>query len=176
MSLIIILTSATLNPGISASLSLTSRSSQIQLALAWTAESGETLWGTGPRQATHIAQLRPSAPLVHWRAFSPINRTCWLGLLTKDCMNLYTLATCWSAKDRPCTISGSSCLWVVYGILRVLLMALFHSVFICLACLLSRECQSCRSLPMWARHVGPSAKYQCKYKLKPTFWVRQVGL
>ena len=67
MSLIIILTSARLNPGISASLSLTSRSSQTQLALAWTAESGETkvlLWGTGPRDATHFAQLRPSVPLV----------------------------------------------------------------------------------------------------------------
>ena len=24
----------------------------------------------------------------------------------------------------------------------------------------SHECQSCRPLPMWARHVGPSAKYQ----------------
>ena len=72
----------------------------------------------------------------HWRGRqSP----CWLWLLTNDCMNLETLATCWSAKDRPCTSSGSSCLWVVCGILRVLLMALFHSVFICLACLLSRS-------------------------------------
>ena len=62
-------------------------------------------------------------------------------------MNLETLATCWSAKDRPCTSSSSSCLWVVCGILRVLLMALFQSVFICLNCLFAVKVPSSTPIP-----------------------------
>ena len=61
------------------------------------------------------------APAYHWCSVA-LSHLCWLWLPTNDCMNFQTLVTCWSAKDRPCTSSGSSCLC---GILRIHLSRLF---------------------------------------------------